>query len=70
MILFVQVYQKGESSSQVHEEAEDVDKGEVLKKGYTIGYGKGIPSNEKRCWSIGGVLMKHPTTICLACYTQ
>jgi hypothetical protein len=27
VILFVQVYQKGWSSSQVHEEAEDVDKG-------------------------------------------
>jgi hypothetical protein len=27
VILFVQVYQKGESSSQVHEEVEDVDEG-------------------------------------------
>jgi hypothetical protein len=33
LILFVQVYLKAASCSQVHEEAEDVDKREVLKKG-------------------------------------
>jgi hypothetical protein len=33
VILFIQVYQKGGSSSQVHKEAEDVNEGEVLKKG-------------------------------------
>jgi hypothetical protein len=33
VILFVQVYQKGGPSSQVHEEAEHVDEGKVLKKG-------------------------------------
>jgi hypothetical protein len=32
VILFVQVYQKGGSSSQVHEEAEDVDERDVVKK--------------------------------------
>jgi hypothetical protein len=32
VILFVQVYQKGGPSSQVHEEAEHVDEGKVLKK--------------------------------------
>jgi hypothetical protein len=33
VILFVQVFQKGWSSSQVHEEAEDVDKGEGGEEG-------------------------------------
>jgi hypothetical protein len=33
VILFIQVYQKGGSSSQVHKEAEDVNEGKVLKKG-------------------------------------
>jgi hypothetical protein len=32
MILFVQVYQKGGSSSQVVEEAEDVDEGEGVEE--------------------------------------
>jgi hypothetical protein len=36
MFLFVQVYQKGVSSSQVHEEAENVDEGEVVKKGKVL----------------------------------
>jgi hypothetical protein len=33
---FVQVYQKGGSSSQVHEKAEDVNEGEVVKKGKVL----------------------------------
>jgi hypothetical protein len=33
VILSVQIYQKGGPSSQVHEEAEHVDEGKVLKKG-------------------------------------
>jgi hypothetical protein len=33
VILFVQVYQKGGSSSQVHEEAEDVDEGGGAEEG-------------------------------------
>jgi hypothetical protein len=33
VILFVQTYQKGGSSSQVHEEAEDVDEGEGAEEG-------------------------------------
>jgi hypothetical protein len=33
VILFVQVFQKGGSSSQVHEEAEDVDEGEGGEEG-------------------------------------
>jgi hypothetical protein len=36
VILFVQVYQKGGSSCQVHEETEDVNEGEVLKKGKVL----------------------------------
>jgi hypothetical protein len=42
MILFVKVYQKGGSISQVHEEAEDVDEGEVVKKGNNKRRKKGI----------------------------
>jgi hypothetical protein len=33
VILFVEVFQKGGSSSQVHEEAEDVDEGEGGEEG-------------------------------------
>jgi hypothetical protein len=41
MILFVQVFQKG-GSSGLHEEVEDVDEGEVLKKANNKRSKKGI----------------------------
>jgi hypothetical protein len=39
------------------------------KFGYTISYTRRT-KQRRRYWSIGGVLMKHPTTIYLACCTQ
>jgi hypothetical protein len=49
MIFFVQVYQKGGSSSEVHKEAEDVNEGEVVKKGKVLKKGKMLKKvNNKR----------------------
>jgi hypothetical protein len=48
VILFVQTYHKDESSSQVHEEVEDVDEGEGGEEGEGDEEGKGAEEGEQQ----------------------
>jgi hypothetical protein len=61
MILFVQLYQKGGSSSQVHEEAEDVDEGGGGEEGEGAGEGEGAEEREQQEEEEGDSQVEQPS---------
>jgi hypothetical protein len=53
VILFVQTYHKGASSSQVHEETDDVDEGEGGEEGKGGEEGEDAEEGEQKRWKKG-----------------